>query len=458
MSYLRAHYDGEITKRILRLALPAAANRILAMLGNFISLIMVAHLGQKELAASALLNATQSTLIVIGFSILFAVGIIAGRLYGEQRYHDIGVLVQQSWIVGVIVSIPIIIIAWNVGPILTLFHQPKSLIIILKSYFHAYIWAVVPVVWLIGMQQFCFAVLKQRLALSVKLIGTTLQIVFSYILIFGKWGFPKLGVNGFAYALAAQTWITIIIMLICFYYMKSFARFGIFKLKPGFGWHFMRKLLKIGWPISIQFGGELLFFFIATIFVGWLGNDALAARQITTQYNILFIIPIFGASQATGVLIGHAYGSKKFFEIRHIGNISMALGALFMCFIAIVYLLAPTLLASFYMNVNDPSNAHTLHLVILLFIVLCFSQFFDAVRNLASGALRGLFDTKFPMVVSLIVLWVIGAPLAYVLGIPLHLGVVGIALGGMTSLFLGMIAVLWRWKEHVRKLQTVKIS
>jgi len=113
--------------------------------------------------------------------------------------------------------------------------------------------------------------------------------------------------------------------------------------------------------------------------------------------------------------------------------------------VAVAFLALPKTLAAFYMNVNDPENAATLHLAILIFLIIAFSQIFDAVRNVLIGILRGLFDTRFPMYMSLLTIWVVGMPLSYILAFPLHFGAIGFVIGGMLGMLGGVTVMIYRW-------------
>ncbi|MDQ2993850.1 MAG: MATE family efflux transporter, partial [Pseudomonadota bacterium] len=115
------------------------------------------------------------------------------------------------------------------------------------------------------------------------------------------------------------------------------------------------------------------------------------------------------------------------------------------------FLLFPTSLAAFYMDVNNPNNATTLHLTILLFMITAFSQAFDGFRNIFIGILRGLFDTRFPMHMSLVTIWMIGMPLSYVLAFPLHYGAVGFVMGGALGMLSGAALMMHRWYKISNK-------
>jgi len=213
----------------------------------------------------------------------------------------------------------------------------------------------------------------------------------------------------------------------------------------------LKKLFKLGWPISLQINGEMLSFLVSTTFIGWLGTVSLAASQVTMQYRFLIMVPIFSISQAAGILVGQAYGAKQFSEIKHLGSASLVMTSIVMVVIGAIFIFFPRMLASLYFDVNSPQNSAVLHLVILVFIIFAFSQFFDAIRNVLTGSLRGLLDTKFPMINGLLCIWLVSVPMGYLFAFLFHWGIVGVTLGWTSGMLLGMIVLYARWqKMHLK--------
>ncbi len=446
----------QTVKKLLPLALPIMFIQIISTASGFFCMMMLAQLGNATLAASALIFSTQMSVMVIGMSILFALSVLIGHAAGAKNYLQIGSLVQQGWTLGFLISIPIIILFLNMGKILILLGQAPLLSTLVQQFFHGYIWGVIPTFLLVCNQQFCFGVNKQKLVAFTGLCSVVILIATAYLLIFGKFGMPSLGVTGLGYAMSIQMWFNFLILMLVFYHNQDFKCFNLFSYRVHQNWDHLLKIFKIGWPISLQLGGELLSFFTASIMVGWLGVTALAASQIVTQYNILIVIPIFSLAQAVGILIGQACGGKQFNQIKNFGYAGISLALLLTVLVAIVLVLFPKTLASFYIDPNHPGNIGVLRLVIMLFAIIAITQIFDAIRNVLVGALRGLLDTRFPMYASLIVIWLIGMPLGYILAFPLHFGVMGIFIGSGIGLAIGAGIMLYRWHVLTKKYEPIE--
>lgn len=435
----------EISKRICSLALPMAGSQFMNVASGFLCMAMLAQLGHEVLAASALIFSTQLSIMVSGMSVLFSLSVLVGHAYGAKDYPTIGNYVQQGWTLGLLISIPIMILFWHIDSILIFFGQTKEIADIVHSYFHAFVWAVIPGFLSTCNMQFGYGIHKKMLIVSTSFMSVMVLLITAYVLIFGKWGMPKLGVAGLGFATALQYSFFFIFTTLFFYYEKSFKAFELFKYRVHQHWEHFIQMFRIGWPICVQMGGEMLSFFVSGIMIGWIGITALAAFQIVNQYYFLIVIPIFSLSQASGILVGHARGAKQFHEIKKLSYASIAIVLVASLFVAFVFLLFPKNLASFYMDVNNPTNAATLHLTILIFMIIAFSQVLDGLRNILIGILRGLFDTRFPMYMSLITIWLVGMPLSYILAFPLHLGAVGFVIGGMLGMFGGATVMIYRW-------------
>jgi MATE family multidrug resistance protein len=299
--------------------------------------------------------------------------------------------------------------------------------------------------------QFGYGLQKKKLMFFTSVMSVCVLLITAYILIFGKFGFPKFGVAGLGYATAVQFTFFFLFSTLFFRFNKNFAHFDLFKYRVHQHWEYFTHMLKIGFPIFVQMGGEMLSFSLGGIMIGWLGIPSLAAFQIVNQYYFLIVIPIFSLSQASGILVGQARGSEQFHEIKKLSHASFAIALTMGLLVAGVFLLFPKNLASFYINVTDRANSETLHLAVLIFTVVAFTQLFDGLRNILIGVLRGLFDTRFSMYMSLFTVWLISMPLAYIFAFSLHFGVVGYVAGGLLGMLFGAMIMSWRWHMLIKK-------
>lgn len=441
----------KISKELFSLALPMSLTQLVTVGSSFISMVMLSKLGPEVLAASALIFSSRISIIILGSAILFALSVLIGHAFGEKAYERIGNFVQQGWLLGFLLSIPIMIIFWEMDIILIYFGQSAILTQLVKEFFHVNVWNVIPFLLSVCNQQLCYGTRKQKIDLIANGIGIFILLVSAYLLIFGKFGFPKMGVAGLGYALNLQGWFYLLFTTAVFYWDPFFQPFNIFKFRIHQSWQDLLQMFRIGWPISIQIGGEMLSFFGSAAMVGWLGVQPLAAYQIVTQYFFLTIVPLFAVAQATGVLVGHALGEKNYSKIIKLGYMGVIFSLIFTCLVAIIFIAIPKPLASIYLKIDLPANELIIQLVTMLFGLVALQQIFDGVRHVLTGALRGIFDAQFPMYVGVFVIWVIGIPLGYFLAFNLHLGLLGIVLGSMVGIILGMLLLIYRWEQFKNK-------
>ncbi|MDX1902381.1 MAG: MATE family efflux transporter [Gammaproteobacteria bacterium] len=441
----------ETSKKIFSLAAPMSASQLINVVSGFLCMSMLAQLGHEVLSASALIFTTQISIMVTGMSVLFSLSVLIGHAYGAKEYFTIGNFVQQGWTLGLLMGIPIILLFKHVGSMLIYFGQSKEIASIVQTYFNAFAWAVIPGFLSTCNQQFGYGIRKKFLMMSTSFISVVILLMTAYMLIFGKFGFPKLGVAGLGYATAAQYSFFFIFTTLFFCFHQAFKHFELFKYRVHQHLEHFVKMFSIGWPICVQMGGELLSLFVGGIMIGWLGTTALAAYQIQSQYYFLIVIPIFSLSQASGILLGHACGAKQFHEIKKLSHASVTVVLSISIVAAFVLFFFPQNLAAFYMDINNPANAATLHLTNIIFMIVAFMQIFDSLRNLYIGMLRGLFDTRFSMVMALLTIWLIGIPLSYVLAFVFHYGVPGFFIGEMLGMVIGFFIMMYRWNVLSQK-------
>ena len=217
-------------------------------------------------------------------------------------------------------------------------------------------------------------------------------------------------------------------------------------------------MFQVGFPMMCQFSGELLAFSFSSIMVGWLGVTALAATQIVNQFALLFIVPIFAVSEAVGILVSQEAGAKRYDHMRQVGNVAIGAVMGILLITISLFLFAPHWLASFYFDVDAVKNAKMLHTTTLLFMILSGTILLNSFRDVATGALRGLFDTRYPMIVGISVMWCIMLPIGYLLGFSLDFGVVGFYASSLIALSIGAILVWRRWYKLSQSPESTSLA
>jgi len=441
-----------IFKRTFQLALAMSLSRLLNTITGFIGILMISHLGMDSLAASALMSSTQITLIVIAMSLLFPVGVMSARSFGAEKFEQIGVILQQGLIIATILSIPLMLIMWNIKPILLLFGQTISLASIDQSYFTMYLLLVPAVLWVICMQQALLSIQKQMFVLFMSIFALVVSVVSGYVLIYGWGKIPAMGVPGLGLSYSIQVWLSFIIYTAYCYFNPSLKKYGLLRWHVGRHWDLMKKILSIGWPICLQTSSDLIAFSFTVMMVGWLGITELAAQQISMQFFILLVVPIFAIAQSSGILIGQARGTKNIIDMKRYGNMSLYIGLGFGVIVMLIFILLPHQLIHLYENSSSSQTAALEHLAVVVLILTGLRLLLDAANEIYVGSLRGLYDTKFPMIVLILLTWFVGIPLAYLFGFIFHWGLIGMTCSGILGMLISFVVLHLRWKQQCRKL------
>ena len=440
---------SQIFKRTWQLSFAMTMSRLLNTVTSFVGILMVGRLGEASLAASALMTSTQITLVLIAMSLLFAVGITVGHHFGAKRYDQIGAVMQHGLLIATITSIPIMLIMWKIQWILAWMGQSVDITQMDQSYFMVYMWLVPGMLWTIAIQQTLLAVRKQQFVMWMSVFGLIVSIGCGYTLIYGL----GLGIPGLGYAYAIQVWASFIIYVLYALFQKDVRAYQLFKWCFYQNWSVLKKLLKVGWPMCLQMASDLLTFSFITIMAGWLGEQALAAQQISTQFFVLLVVPIFGVAQASGILIGQAQGAKQSQDVRRYSIAALTIGVSFAVVVALIFMTLSHTLVSWYEGSHTQFSPEVIHLASIVLMITGARLVFDAAAEIYAGCLRGLYDTKFPMMVLIVMGWLVGVPLTYYMAFKTPLGLIGISATSVLCTLVALSILLFRWRYQCNRLK-----
>jgi MATE family multidrug resistance protein len=209
--------------------------------------------------------------------------------------------------------------------------------------------------------------------------------------------------------------------------------------------------------MGVQFGAEVASFSAITFLIGRFGIPALNAYQIAMQVIVVALMVPLTISEASAILVGQALGRRDPIDIRSYGFSSVKLALIFLLSISVIFYAFPKLLISIYINVNDPAMMHIVDLSRLFLYVAAISQIFDGVRNVITGSLRGLHDSKYPMYIGITVMWVIAVPLGILFAFPLHIGPIGFQWSSIIAFLVGALILLLRFhkKSKIKSIQYI---
>jgi MATE family multidrug resistance protein len=429
-------------KENLILTLPILLTRLLGITSNLIAMILIAKLGTDALSASALMMGIFSVCVLLVMAFSFSVCAIISEACGSNNNIRVGKILFSSIFLNSLLAIPFMCFFYYISPILVFLHQPPHVSYLVGLYFHGMMIGYLPLLWANVIEQFFVGIKHPRYILYLSTISLFIMPLLTHLLMFGSDAYPALGMYGAGLAVSMMSFISFFYLLAVVIFKRWHVKYHLFGLWTKLDVVLMKKLYQLGWPIALQFSGEFLAYIFITIMMGWLGVAALAAQQVILQFTTVIVMIPASVSQATAVIVGQVRAKHTEKLISYHVNVSLIIVSFLMGMVALLYLSIPEHLINIYLENNNANNAQILTLASALLAITAFSQCFDGVKNVLAGAFRGLQETKIPMMIGMLTLWVISIPLAYYFGFILHQGAIGVRLGFTIGIACGAI-LLW---------------
>lgn len=443
-AHLKSSTIAEI-KACLLLAIPLVGAQLSQAATAFVDTVMMGILGSHVLAAGALGAAAFCLLTSIGSALVSAVSPLAAQAYGAGRLGQMGGVVRQGLWLSLFLAIPVTLLLWWSGSVLHGLGQDPDTVSFTQTYLRAIAWGYFPGLGFAVLRSFVLVLAKPRPIFAIAIGGTLFNIAANYVLAFGKFGFPALGLSGLGWASTLSLWgmfATLVIYIISQPQCRrcaGFSRWYRFEAK-GFG-----ELMRVGVPIGILAGIECGFFTVLTFLMGYLGIVTLAAHQIALQTAVLTHTIPFGIAMATTVRVGQFVGQGNLREARLAGFVGMGVAGLMMAVSGLVFLSVPGRIISLFIDTTDPTNAAIATSAKSFLHVAATFQIVDGIHTSVMGALRGLKDTRVPLAIGLFAYWGIALACGYWLAWGLGWGGVGLWWGLAMGLAVAAIVLTWRF-------------
>jgi len=418
---------------LLRLALPIVVVQVGMMAMGVVDTMMVGHVSPQALAAAALGNLFSWGLASFGTGVLMVLDPVIAQARGARDEQAIALGIQRGFVLAAVLSVPTALAHLGAGPFFRLLQQPADVIPLATGYVYRVIPGVFPFLAFVVLRQTLQAFHRTRPIVATIVAANLANAALNYLFIFGKLGFPAMGVLGSAWATTlSRWWMGLALLVLAWPQVGAYLRHevpGVFRRRP------LWRLVEVGVPIGGQMILEMGAFGSIALLMGWLGTIQIAAHQVAINMAALtFMVPV-GVASAGAVLVGHAVGQADPNGVRRSSLAALATGAGFMSLTAVSFLTFPGALASLYSN-----DATVLALAATLIPIAGVFQVFDGLQAVSMGLLRGLGDTRAPMWVSVLGFWCVGLPVSLLLGFGAHLGARGLWWGFVAG--LGAVAIV----------------
>lgn len=437
---ISAHFRATLV-----LGMPLIGAHLAQMLIGVTDTIMLGWLGTSELAGGTLAFQVFFVLLIFGFGFGAAMmPLIAGALgkgdpRGVRRASRMGLWALLG--LSILFQIPL----WFTGDILTALRQDPQPVQLAVDYMRVAQWSMIPAMLLVGLRSILASVERANAVLVTTLVGVVLNAVLNYAFIFGNFGAPALGMQGAGIATVLANAISVLVVLAYMLREPAIKPYDIFTRLWRPDWAALRELSWLGIPISLTIFAEAGLFSAASIMVGWLGTLQLAAHGIALQVaSIAFMVPL-GLAQAGSVRVGNALGRRNAKDIGRAGYATLVLAVGFSVVSALVLFAAPEPLVSLFLDTRNKDAVVVIAAAVPLVWMAAAFQLVDGTQVVAAGALRGLKDTRIPMIIAAFSYWVIGLTAAYGLAFWADFGAVGVWGGLAVGLAVAAIALTGRF-------------
>ncbi len=446
MEQSQANWRGEL-RAMVALAVPVVLSELGWMAQGVVDTIMVGRLGPAAIGAVALGNAICYTPSLFGVGLMLGLDTLVAQAYGRKDHDDCHRWLAQGVYLAVIAAVPIMAAIW-----LASFGFARFGIAAVGGrsggnlFAAAELWGTLPLMLYGAVRRYLQGVGQVRVITLTYVLANLVNWFGNWVLIYGKLGMPAMGVNGSALSTVAAR-VTMAVALLGFAWRYERKRgHPLFKHWAGPQIARLKMLVRLGAPAAGQILLEVGAWNLATFAAGYLTPVALATHQIVLNYaSVTYMVPL-GISAAAAISVGHAMGAGDAARARRAGWLALGLGTSFMLLAATTFVLWPRPLIELYTR-----DAQVLAVGPTLLVIVAAFEMFDGIQIVSTGALRGLGETRAPMMANLVGYWVLGLPLGFFLCFGLKWGIYGLWIGLTAALVVIALTVLVRWKRDSEK-------
>jgi MATE family multidrug resistance protein len=410
---------------------------------------MIGRLGSEAMAAAALAHTVFFVSFTFGMGLVSAVAPLAAQAYGARKPH----LIRRSLRVGIwaalLMSLPMMALLFRGEHFLLMLGQSPATAHLAQQYLLGLAWGMLPALWFMAIRGFMSALNRPEPVLWITLAAIPANAALVYVLLYGAFGLPELGLFGVGLASSIVNLATFLAALWFAIRRRPFRKYHVLGHFWRVDWQLMRQLVVIGAPISISFLLEYGLFGAAGLLMGVISTTALAAHQIALQVAaILYMVP-FGIAMAATVRVGHAVGRGDAGGVRRAGYIATWLGIVLAAVLTLAVIVSRSGIAEIFLGDSTDTAAE-----LSATLLLVGSTFFiaDAIQTIVAGSLRGMNDTRIPLLFATLSYWLIGFPCAWWLGFRTPLGAAGVWIGLSVGTAVYAALLLLRFRSLTSKL------
>ncbi len=433
---------------MVALAVPVVLSELGWMAEGIVDTIMVGKLGPAAIGAVALGNAVCNTPALFGIGLLLGLDTLVAQAFGRKDHEECHRWLAQGVYLACIAAPLLMLLIFLASFGFAHFGINAAVAGPAAAYLRILNWGTLPLLIYGGTRRYLQGVGDVRVITMTFVVANLLNWLGNWVLIYGKLGMPALGVNGSAIStLISRVFMAAALLGFAWRYERKRGH-PLFRHWAGPSFERLKRLIALGAPAAGQILLEVGAWNMVTLSAGWLTPVALATHQIVLNYaSVTFMVPL-GVSAAAAVSVGHAVGAGDHERARRAGWLALGLGTVFMLLAAVVFVVMPGPLIALYTRDQEVMALGTR----LLWVVAAF-ELFDGIQVVSTGALRGLGETRVPMLANFVGYWLLGLPLGLTLCFVLHWGIYGLWIGLLAALIVIASVLLTRWNRDSTRLR-----
>jgi multidrug resistance protein, MATE family len=413
----------------VRLAAPMALIQLGQIAMMTTDLALIGRISEEAIAAAALAGTVYFVSFTFAMGVVSAVAPLAAQAFGARDPHRVRRALRVGLWAAPLISLPMMAFPLLGEKLLLLLGQAPTPARLAQQYLLGVLWGATPALWLIAMRGFMAALNRPEPVLWITLVAIPANALLVYLLINGAFGLPPLGLFGAGLATTIVNCAMFLAGLWFAVVRRPFSKYHVLAHIWRIDWAMMRQLIAIGGPISIAFLMEYGLFSAAALLTGLISTTALAAHQIALQVTaILFMVP-YGIGMAATVRVGHAAGRNDAAGVGRAGLVAGLLGIGLGAVVTAAVIFGRFTIARLFLGHTAENAVATIELAATLLLVGTTLFVTDGLQSIAAGALRGLQDTRMPLLFAFVGYWLIGFPAAWALAFHAELGAVGVWIG-----------------------------
>ena len=434
-------------KRNLKVAIPVMLSQAGQVLVQQVDNMMVGSVGTVELAAAAFANSVFVMGLVFGMGITFGLTPLVGHAWAKKNTQEAGELLHNSLNTNIIFTFILTAVMWGMSYFFNYMGQSPEVVELSISYYRILVISFIPFMLFFTFKQFAEGLAETKHAMIITLVANVINIALNYVLIFGKLGFPALGLDGAGYAtLVARLFMP----LMFWYYFIKKDKFNIYyriALEARPDWNKVRQLIKLGVPIATQIILEVAAFALSGIMMGWIGVIPLAAHQIAIGLASVTFMIVTGIGAGTTIRVSHQFSIQDYVSMKKAATASIHMVIAMMSVTAVLFAVFRHQLPFLYTQ-----DAAVISLAAQLLIMAAVFQLFDGLQVVLLSILRGVADVKPAMLYALIAYIFVNIPISYLLAFVFDFGPMGIWIGFVFGIGLASLLFYVRIAKIYKRL------